>query len=282
MKDVLAPLTGLDDHTTGAELPLPPELAAFYGPLRLDAPRDRPYLFANFVSTLDGVVALGEPGTGGDEISGGSRQDRAVMGLLRAACDMVIVGAGTLRAFPRHLWTPEAIHAPSAAAYTRLRTTMGRPQPPLAVIVSASGDLDPALPVFSSGRAPAAIVTTPAGARTLQARGGGALDIRVVDQAPRLTAADVLRAAAPAAGSRVLLECGPSLMATFFEGGAVDELFLTLAPQIAGRAPGVAREGLVAGALFLPDRPVWGELTSTKRGGSLLFLRYRFSAPPAK
>lgn len=101
--DALAPLRGLDDQTAGPELPLPAELATFYGSLRLEPPPDRPYLFANFVSSLDGVVALGEPGTGGDEISGGSREDRAVMGLLRAAADMVIVGAGTLRAFPRHL-----------------------------------------------------------------------------------------------------------------------------------------------------------------------------------
>src|SRR5687768_5894445 len=152
MKDeVLAPLAGLDDHTTGPELPLPAELAAFYGALRLPAPPDRPYLFANFVSTLDGVVSLGEPGTGGDEISGGSRQDRAAMGLLRAAADMVIVGAGTLRAFPRHLWTAEAIYAPYAGAFARLHTALGRSEPPITFVVSAGGDLDPALPVFTAG-----------------------------------------------------------------------------------------------------------------------------------
>src|SRR5687767_7768396 len=144
----LTPLQDLHDETTGPELPLPPALAAFCSPLRLEAPGDRPYLFANFVSTLDGVVALGEPGTGGDEISGDSREDHALMGLLRAAADLIIVGAGTLRAFPRHVWTPEAIHAPLAGDYQRVREALGHPAPALTVLVSAGGDLDPTLPVF--------------------------------------------------------------------------------------------------------------------------------------
>src|SRR5687768_2165346 len=202
MKDeVLAPLAGLDDHTTGPELPLPAELAAFYGALRLPAPPDRPYLFANFVSTLDGVVSLGEPGTGGDEISGGSRQDRAAMGLLRAAADMVIVGAGTLRAFPNHLWTPEAIYAPAETAFTRLREAAGAAPAPMTIVVSASGDLDPAWPVFSTPAAPCAIVTSRAGAKTLSARASH-LDVRVVDQDPPLTAHDILHAARATPGMR--------------------------------------------------------------------------------
>jgi riboflavin biosynthesis pyrimidine reductase len=77
---------------------------------------------------------------------------------------------------------------------------------------------------------------------------------------------------------RVLLEGGPRVMADFFAEQQLDELFLTLAPQIAGRADdGLAeRPGLVAGRLLAPDQPVWGRLASVHQAGSHLFLRYQF------
>jgi len=60
----------------------------------------------------------------------------------------------------------------------------------------------------------------------------------------------------------------------FFAERRVDELFLTLAPQVAGRDGASERPGLAAGWRFLPDDPRWGRLVSVKRGGSHLFLRY--------
>jgi hypothetical protein len=56
----------------------------------------------------------------------------------------------------------------------------------------------------------------------------------------------------------------------------LDELFLTLAPQIAGRDRSVERPGLVAGKRFAAEHPLWGTLIGVKRGGSHLFLRYTF------
>jgi len=261
------------DESTGPELPLPAELLRLYGPLRLRAPS----IFANFVSTLDGVVSLGEPGTGGKEISGGSACDRAVMGLLRAAADVIVVGAGTLRSVPRHIWTPAAIFPPLAEAYGRLRSALGRAGPPRTVIVSAAGDLDPTVPVFTAGHAPVTVVTTAAGARALAAR-TTSLDVRVAGGSGPLEADAILHAAGADTDARVLLECGPRLMGTFLDARRVDELFLTLAPQVAGRAPGAAREGFVAGTLLLPERPRWGGLVNVKTAGSFLFLRYQFAA----
>ncbi|HTY59728.1 MAG TPA: hypothetical protein VMF59_12975, partial [Bacteroidota bacterium] len=72
-------------------------------------------MIANFVSTLDGVVALGIPGVAdGDAISGANDHDSMVMGLLRAASDAVIVGAGTVRQSPLHIWTPKFVFPPLA------------------------------------------------------------------------------------------------------------------------------------------------------------------------
>ena len=74
----------------------------------------------------------------------------------------------------------------------------------------------------------------------------------------------------------ILVEGGPQLMGDFFAGQALDELFLTLAPQIAGRDGKVERPGLVMGKRFAPRDPLWGTLVSVKRGESHLFLRYAF------
>ncbi len=67
-------------------------------------------------------------------------------------------------------------------------------------------------------------------------------------------------------------------MGDFLAEGSLDELFLTLSPQVAGRDGTVERPGFVAGKRFAPERPLWGTLAGVKRGGSHLFLRYAFAA----
>ena len=58
---------------------------------------ERPFVIANFVSTLDGVVSYGIKGrAGGATISGSDPGDRFIMGLLRASADAVMVGARTV------------------------------------------------------------------------------------------------------------------------------------------------------------------------------------------
>jgi riboflavin biosynthesis pyrimidine reductase len=69
-------------------------------------------------------------------------------------------------------------------------------------------------------------------------------------------------------------------MGDFFAQGCLDDLYLTLAPQVAGRDGSVERPGLVAGQRFAPEQPLWGTLVSVRRAGSHLFLRYAF-APAA-
>ena len=103
---MLAPLETLYEVDQGNALPLPPELAGVYGRLAFPPHPGRPYVIGNFVTSLDGVTSLQVPGqAGGGPISGFNPHDHLVMGLLRAAADAVIVGAGTLRAVPHHVWT---------------------------------------------------------------------------------------------------------------------------------------------------------------------------------
>jgi riboflavin biosynthesis pyrimidine reductase len=235
----------------------------------------------NFVTTLDGVASLSDPGLpGGGPISGSNPHDRMVMGLLRAVADVVIVGAGTLRSVPRHIWTAEHIFPALAESYRRLRAALGKNAPPLNVIVTARGEIDPDLPVFRSGDVKTIVVTTPAGADSIRERGfPGSVGIEEVSGAAGIGAREVLSAIGRVLhGELFLVEGGPRLMGDFFAEKRLDELFLTLAPQVAGRDGAVERPGFVAGKRFAPDRPLWGTLAGAKRGGSHLFLRYAFAA----
>jgi riboflavin biosynthesis pyrimidine reductase len=243
-------------------------------------PRARPYVFSNFVSTMDGVVSLSVKGhASGGDISGFSEQDRMVMGLLRAVADIVIIGTGTLGADSRQVWTADAVFPALADEYRQLREALGKSEAPLNVVVSGSADIDLRLPVFSSGKVPALIVTTTAGAKRLRTR-------RVPDsveiRAARSTAG-IIQARAILGevcrvnpGKLILVEGGPRLLGDFYAAGLVDEQFLTLAPQIAGRELGDRRLSLVIGKTFAPREPLWGTLTDLRRGSSHLFLRYAF------
>jgi len=286
----LAPLETLYETKRGKTLPLPPELARLYGRLRMPLTRSRPHVISNFVTTLDGVVSLNvkDHASGGD-ISGFSAQDRMVMGLLRAIADVVIVGAGTLSVHRHHVWTAERIFPGLADEYRRLRAMLAKSAPPLNVIVSASGRVDLGLPVFASGEAPALIVTTTAGAKRLRKqRAPASVEIRAVRQSASAThsGASAIRSSSileqvgqrfpVSAGKLILVEGGPQLLGAFYAEHLLDEQFLTLAPQVAGRDVGDQRLSLVMGRTFAPRRPLWGTLIDLRRGSSHLFLRYSF------
>jgi riboflavin biosynthesis pyrimidine reductase len=258
--------TLFDASDAGPALPNP-ELARLYGG-GLTLPGD--VLYANFVSSLDGVVTLeGAPGGGPGAISLHSQADRFVMGLLRVLADAVLLGAGTLRDAWNHHWTPAHIYPEGEAAYAAL----GRPEPEL-VIATLRGDIDPAQPALGDR---ALVLTTDAGRAHLANRlpatarvcslGAGALTGRR------------LRDAVRAEGHRrILTEGGPTLIGALVRDRVLDELFLTLSPVLAGREGDPSgRLSLVQG-LALPRREFErGVLGSVRRDGQHLFLRYLFA-----
>jgi riboflavin biosynthesis pyrimidine reductase len=279
--NALDPLEALYEVQQGADLPLPPTLAALYGRLSFPVYANQPYVIGNFVTTLDGVVSLNVPGqSGGGPISGFDQHDRMVMGLLRTVADAVIVGAGTLRAVPRHLWTAEYVYPALADEYQQLRATLEKPGPPLNVIVTASGAIDLALPVFQSDKVPVLVVTSEEGAQRIGTHAlPQSVQVTAIQRAGVLSAQAILEAVGAVRQCDVILvEGGPQLMGDFFAEQHLDELFLTLAPQVAGRDDSSDRPGLVAGNRFAPEHPIWGTLVDVKRGGSHLFLRYAFEA----
>jgi riboflavin biosynthesis pyrimidine reductase len=276
-----APLDPLLQTTRGKLLPLTPKLTRLYGEFRMPQPRARLHVYSNFVSTLDGVVSLQARGhSGGGDISGFSAQDRMIMGLLRAAADVVIVGAGTLAADPYHVWTPQAICPELAADYRRLEIGIAKRSAALNVVVSASGGINLSLPVFTSGKVPVMIVTTEVGAKRLskQKPRDGVKIHAVRTRLREIPAASILEELQRVGvGTRVLVEGGPQLMGAFYKERLIDEQFLSLAPQIAGRQLGDTRPGFVMGKHFAPRDPLWGTLLDARRGTGLLFLRYSFA-----
>lgn len=257
---------------------MPAELERIYGSIRFPVPQGRPYVIGNLVTSLDGVVSLGIPGqASGKEISGFNTHDRVLMGILRAAAGAVVSGAGTLRASPDHVLTPEHAFPSLAEPYRRFRAALGKALLPLNVVVSSSGELDPGMAVFS-GEVPALVVTTDQGSRRIRQKGiSRGVTVEAAQSKGPITAAAVLDAVArKGSDGLVLVEGGPHLMASFFEEGCLDEMFLTLSPQVAGRDGSTERPGLVAGRSLAPEHPVWGTLVGARRAASHLFLRYDF------
>ncbi len=221
-------------------------MAATYGDFGL---REE-VLYANFVATLDGVVAF-EPGvarSAGRLISGGHPADRYLMGLLRACADAVVVGAGTARDEAEHEWTPERA-APSAAAdFAAVRQRLGLAEKAPVFIVSGSGRLNP-------------------GSRAAQT------STVLTSGAPRLDLRELVASLRRQGHRRILTEGGPRLMGGLLHAGLVDELFLTVAPVVAGR-DAAGRPGFAEGVRLLPDQDERWRLLSAHRAGDLMFLRY--------
>jgi riboflavin biosynthesis pyrimidine reductase len=277
--------TLIDCDKQDAESVLTQELRELYdGDLRLHTPGPaRPFVIANFVSTLDGVVSYEMKGkSGGSTISGSDPADRFIMGLLRASADAVMVGAGTLHdVSAKSLWTPEYVYPDAKRLYAEYRiNALHKPEYPLLVIVSGSGQLELERAIFRTPAMRAVVITTSAGRDELTRRGAATLDtveLCVLDSssgtiAPRA----ILQLLQSQFGVKALLhEGGPTLFGQFLAAGAVDELFLTLSPQIAGRGRDVTRPSVVQGVQFLPDSAPWFQMVSVKEQAAYLYLRYR-------
>jgi riboflavin biosynthesis pyrimidine reductase len=250
---------------------LPESLREVYGgSLGFGEPR----LVANFVSTVDGIVALPALTQSNKLISGGSEADRLVMGLLRATADAVLIGSGTLRGSPGGDWTPERAYPPAAAEYANLRRRLGRPAKPEVLVLTGSGDVNPAHPVFEAG---AVVLTTVRGESALAGRLPGASTVLSLGDRSAIdprAAVELLRAR----GHRIVhSEAGPHTFASLVEAGLVDELVLTVSPLLAGHTANGAQLGLAEGRALLPGTPVGGRLLSVRRDGAHLLLRYELS-----
>jgi riboflavin biosynthesis pyrimidine reductase len=266
----IEPLDVLYDSTRpGAAPALPAELGELYGgDLELAEPR----LYANFVSTIDGVVAIPSLPQSNSLIAAGSKGDHFVMALLRAFADCVLIGGGTLAASPHGTWLAERVFPSSTGAFAELRRNRGRPPKPQIAVVTGRGSIDTAHPVLASG---ALVLTSEAGAKRLEGRLPTAATVVALGEDERLDPSLVVRALRERGHRLILSEAGPHTFGALVAAGVMDELFLTISPLLAGNHGDGSRYGLVESAELLPPGAKT-RLLSLRRHGQHLFLRYAF------
>lgn len=222
--------------------------------LSMQAPQDRPYVIVNFVMTTDGRATLrGRSGPLGDE------GDHALFHGLREQVDAMLAGTVTLRTerYGRVLGRPER---------RRRRVERGLTAEPLACIFTRSGDVPTDIPLFEEPEA-RIVIFSPTEIDT--ERCDATIDIVRLDPT-ELTLTTALRRLRSDFGIRSLLcEGGPTIFGALLQEGLVDELFLTLAPKLAGggRGPTISSGPELADPS--PVRIKW----LLEREGSL-FLRY--------
>jgi riboflavin biosynthesis pyrimidine reductase len=175
----------------------PTTVQEVYGGERPATASGRPWVGLCMVASIDGSTSL-------DGVSAGlsSDVDRDVLLTLRRAADLIIVGAGTVRA-----------------------EDYGIPKKPgqRIGVVSNSGRLDPKLPLFASG-AGFLILPDDAPATPIESvrAGTGSVDL----------AAAITRL--PGAPRFVQAEGGPTLNGALAAADLIDEINITTSPQIIG------------------------------------------------
>ena len=199
------------------------------------------------------------------------------MGLLRGLADVVLVGASSVRRSARAARTPDGVFPDAAPAFADLRSRLGLAPAPTTLVATRSGDLDPGMPAFRDREAPIVIAAPARRVAELRARGFAAnVRIEALEGPEAGTPAALLDVVRRLGGRLVVSEAGPLLFGELARAGLVDELFLTVSPQLAGRDPGHPRVPLVDGVALWPDVPRWARLASVRAAGDHLFLRYRF------
>jgi riboflavin biosynthesis pyrimidine reductase len=267
------PFDVLADEATGPIVPLPSELARIYGgELRLA----EDCVYANFVATLDGVVAIPSVPNSNTLVAGDNDADRFFMGVLRALADVVLIGAGVLAASPKSNWHAEQIYPPAADAYAALRASLGLPPAPEIAVLCGWGHIDPDHPVL---RGRALVLTSDRGASRLEGRLPDSAVVVSLGRSLRFTGDVIIDALRAREHRRILSEAGPHTFGSLLRSEQVDELFLTTSPFLAGDAGEGSRFRLVEAADLVPllqCTPL-----SIRRHGAHLFTRYALGREPA-
>ena len=216
-------------------------------------PHGRPWVLLNMVASVDGATAI--EGASGPL---GGPADRQVFSIIRSVADVILAGAGTVRA---EGYGPPRTPQPRQQE----RRARGQAPRPRMAVLSGRLDLDPRLPLFTEVDERTIVLTVENADATRRA----ALDqvAEVVSVGADRTDPVAVMAALAARASVVLVEGGPTLNGQLLTADLVDELCLTVAPLIAGGVSARIAAGATAGRLAL-------ELSDVLEEDHTLFLHY--------
>ena len=218
-------------------------------------PQGGAHLRVNMVSGLDGAAAVeGRVGI----LSG--KADGTLLHELRSLCDVLLVGAGTVRA---EGYGPLEM----SDDQQRRRLDAGQHAVPRLAVLTRSLDLDLAAPVFSHATARPLVITTERAPATRRDEASGVADV-VVAGRDDVDLAIALAELADRGLPRMLSEGGPHVLAAMFAADLVDELCLAVAPVVTAGA----ELRITAGPALDPPRAM--HLAHVLEQDEFLFLRY--------
>jgi riboflavin biosynthesis pyrimidine reductase len=193
------------------------ELASYY---RNGAARRTPVLRANMVASADGAASL-------DGRSGGlsGPADRMLFTVLRSLADLILVGAGTVRA--------EGYRPVRATSIWSGLRPAGAPVPPIAV-VSGRLDLDPDSRLLTAAAPGAQTIVITTAAAPPEQRAAIAKHARVIEAGcDKLDLRLAIAALHELGYASILTEGGPALLGHLVAADLLDELCLTTSPVLA-------------------------------------------------
>ena len=218
-------------------------------------PDGDPHLRVNMVSSIDGAAAVdGRVGV----LSGTS--DGVLLHELRSLCDVLLVGAGTIRA---EGYGPINV----TDEQRQRRVEVGQQPVPRLAVLTRTLELDLTAPVFTEATARPLVLTTAQASPGLLGRAGEVADV-VVAGDHEVDLGTAVRELADRGLPRILSEGGPHVLAAMFAADLVDELCLAIAPVVT--AGGELR--ITAGPVLDPPRSM--RLAHVLERDEFLFLRY--------
>ena len=286
----LRPFEVLFDHAEPS--PFADDAFAPYGNFGFPPPPgDRPWVYSNFVQSLDGITTLlGSHGSGG-EISQ-SREDRWLMDLLRAHADGLLMGMNTLQEEQRSRGPQSRgiVFQVADPKLQQLRQRLGKARE-RNIFVTRATDLDLSrYKVFDGDIVDAAVLTSPAGAERLRSQGQRQVTILAAGEGETFDLPLAIRKLREELGVKYLLcEGGPTLYGSLARAGLVDEKFMTVSPVEVGQLvppeqerlsseqniPKLMRPTVFGGSGFTRENMTRWTWMSCRKAGDHQFNRYR-------
>ena len=184
---------------------------------------------------------------------------------VRAGCDAILVGAGTVRKDDPGL----VVHSPARRAARQAR---GLPPTPLKVTLTGAGGLPAAARFFTEGEGGKLVYSASGAVPGLRQRLGQVATI--VDAGQPVHLSSILADLHERGVRRLLVEGGEIVLTAFLHAGVVDELEVAVAPFVVGEA-GAPR---LTGSGRLPSQEGGrAELADVRRLDDLVLLRYALS-----